>query len=143
MSKFLLSIFASIFIVSVSFAGKVAIINMQQVIKESKAGKEIQETLNKKVEELKKEIEKRQASGKNQENLQKYVFEKQQELNQLRQKMASKFMEMLRKAVSEFAKKYNYDLVLDQSPIIYGNKSLNKTEEFIKFFNTYYKKHKK
>ncbi len=143
MFKFLATVFASIFIVSISFAGKVAIIDMQQVIKESKAGKEVQETLNKKVEELKKEIEKKQASGEKQENLQKYVFEKQQELNQLREKMASNFMDMLKKAVSEFAKKYNYDLVLDQSPIIYGNKDLNKTAEFIKFFDKYYKKHKK
>lgn len=143
MFKILTGFLASVFIFSFSFAGGVAIINMQKVIKESKAGKEIQQTLNKKVEQLKKELEKKQASGKKQQELQKYLFEKQQELNQLRQKMASNFMDMLEKAVKEFAKKYNYDLVLDQSPIIYGNKSLNKTTEFIQFFDNYYKTHKK
>ncbi len=143
MLRSLLSLFTVLILLTTSFAGNVAILNMQKVIKESKAGKAIQSMLDKKVQELKKEVEKKQAAGEKAEDIQKFIFEKQQELNQLRQKKANEFMSILEKAVKEFAKKYNYDLVLDESPIIYGNRSLNKTEQFIKFFDKYYSTHKK
>ncbi len=142
MFRFIFSFLAVFFLFSASIAGNVAFIDMQKVIKESDAGKEIQSTLDKKVQELKKEIEKKQSSGEDQQKLQKFMLEKQRELNELRQKLADKFMKTLENAVKEFSKKYGYDLILDKTPIVYGNKSLNKTAEFLKFFNEYYKKHK-
>ncbi len=142
MFRYALSLMLSVFIFSVSFAGNVAFIDMQKVIKESKAGKEIQSKLDKKLEQLKKEIEQKQKSGEDQQKLQKFMMEKQRELNKMRKEMADKFMKTLENAIKEFSKKYGYDLILDKTPIVYGNKSLNKTAEFLKFFDEYYKKHK-
>ncbi len=142
MLRTLTAFMAFLFFVSASFAGKVAFIDMQYVLKNSLAGKEVQNTLDKKVEQLKKELEKKQSTEKDQQKLQQFMLEKQRELNQLRQKMADKFMKLLEGAVKEFSKKNGYDLILDKTPVIYGNKKLNKTKEFLNFFNNYYKKHK-
>ncbi|NPA53115.1 MAG: OmpH family outer membrane protein [Aquificae bacterium] len=142
MFKFILSVILVILSYSFSFAGKIAFIDMQKVLNESVAGKEIQNTLNKKVEKLKKEIERKQAAGESQQALQKFMMEKQRELNKLRQQLADKFMKVLESAIKDFSKRYGYDLILDKTPIIYGNKSLNKTAEFLNFFNNYYKRHK-
>ncbi len=142
MFKLILSSVFSLVIFSAVLAQSIVFIDMQQVVSQSQAGKEIQGKLNKEVEKLKKEIESKQAKGEKQEKLQKLIIEKQKELNRMRQEMAGKFMKILEKAVKEFSQKNGYDLVLDKNPIIYGSSKLNKTKEFLNFFNNYYKKHK-
>ncbi len=143
MFKVFLSAVFTLFLFTASFAGKIAFVDMQKIVTESEAGKEIQSKLNKEVETFKKQIEEKQAKGEKQEKLQKMILQKQKELNKMRQEMAGNFMNLLEKAVKAYAQKYGYDLVLDKNPIIYGNAKLNKTSEFLKFFNEYYKKNKK
>ncbi|NPA12421.1 MAG: OmpH family outer membrane protein [Aquificae bacterium] len=139
MFKFLRLFLPLLFLVSLSY-GKEAVvyIDMQKVAESSKAGLSIQSELKAMVENLKKEIEKKKKEGATDTQIQAFIQEKQKELNQRRNQLIQKFMTNLQKALGEYAKQKGYKLILTKEIILYGKPQLDKTQDFIKFFDKKY-----
>lgn len=142
MLRIIYSFLAAVLIFSMGVAAeaKIVFIDIQKVATSSKAGLAAQAELETKAKKFKEEIEKKQKSGESQAQLQAFAEEKQKELMKARQKIAQDFMKKLQKAIEEYAKQKGYKLILEKNSILYGKPELDKTEEFLKFFNSKYGK---
>ena len=49
-------------------------------------------------------------------------------------------MNLVQKNLDAFAKAKNYSLILDKQAVLYGKPELDKTDEFLKFFDSNYEK---
>ena len=141
MLKIFYSFMMSLFIFSLSIAAeKIVVIDVQKVVTTSKTGQKAQAEIEKAAQKLKSEIEKKQKSGASQSNMQTFIQEKQQELLKKRQEVAQQFMKKLQEAIKEYASKNGYTLVLDKGSTLYTKPELDKTQDFIKFFDSKYGK---
>ena len=137
MKKVLLSVLLLMFTVSLSFAQQIVFIDIKTIVEKSEAGKEAQKFIETKAKLIK------QGDMKAQQELQQLAQQKQQELVKRRQEIIQDFMGKVEEALNKFAKKNNFLLVLDKQAVLYGKPELDKTDEFLKFFNEEYKKGKK
>jgi Skp family chaperone for outer membrane proteins len=149
----------------VSFAKelKIGYLNFLEVFNEYKKTKDYDETLNKKAEIKEKElrgkeseIEKMQSKlnvlkdkekEKEQKNVEKAAQEflqlKRQSLIDLKKEKDEKMKEIIEdidKAIKDYAKKNNFDLVVHGSAVLYGNNSMDITEDILKIMNSSGKK---
>jgi len=133
----------SVFIFSFANAvEKIAVIDIQKVVEQSKAGKEAQQLLEKQARMAQQEIQAKAQAG-NQQEAQALAAKKQQELMQKRQQLIERFMNTVQNALRSYAKQRGYQLVLDKQAILYNKPEFDKTEDFINFFNKEYAKGKK
>ncbi len=147
MFKTVSSLILSLFIFSFSFAvgEKLVYINVQKIINESAAGKDAQKVLEEAAKKAQAMLEAKAKSipktdQKAQQELQMLAAQKQQEILQKRQEIADKFMKLVQDALDRFAKQKGYLLVVDKQTVLYGKPNLDKTEEFLAYFNAQYKK---
>lgn len=141
MLKVFYSLLVGLFIFSVSLAAeKIVVIDVQEVVTNSKTGKAAQSEIEKVAKKLQMEIENKQKAGASQANIQEFIQQKQQELLKKRQEVAQHFMKRLQEAIKEYALKNGYTLVLDKGSTIYTKPELDKTQDFIKFFDKKYGK---
>ncbi len=137
----------SLLIFNFSFAAseKLVYINVQKIINESAAGKDAQKVLEEAAKKAQQMLEaKAKATSKTdqkaQQELQMLAAQKQQEILQKRQEIADKFMKLVQDSLNRFAKQKGYLLVVDKQTVLYGKPNLDKTEEFLAYFNAQYKK---
>lgn len=141
MFRYLLSVMLVFTFFSVSFAQeKIVFIDIQEVVTSSKAGISAQAQLEAQAKKFQEEIEKKQKAGESPSQIQAFAEEKQKVLIQKRQEIAEKFMKTLQKAITEYSKEKGYKLVLDKNSLLYGKPELDKTNEFLKFFDEKYSK---
>lgn len=144
--------------------GKVAMVDMQRVLNETKAGRKArkelessskvkQQKLDKKRAKLEADAAKlQQMSGQQlaaaQEKLQQESMELQSMLYTLEQELAEQHSKLLEKMyrnsqdiVTDLAKKHSLDMVLvkDQMTVIYTKKSLDITDEVVKLYDQRHK----
>ncbi len=140
MLKHLYLFVLSVFIFSLATAGeKLAVIDIQKVVEQSKAGKEAQQLLEKQARMAQQEIQAKAQAG-NQQEAQALAAKKQQELMQKRQELIEKFMDTVQKALEKFAKQNGYQIVLDKQAVLYNKPEFDKTQDFINFFDKEYSK---
>jgi len=77
---------------------------------------------------------------KSQEEFQSFAIQKQQEVLKRRDELLGQFMSLVQKNLDAFAKAKNYSLILDKQAVLYGKPELDKTDEFLKFFDSNYEK---
>jgi outer membrane protein len=143
---------------------KVALVDMQRVLNETKQGKKARSKLEKSSEAKSKKLESKrtkleaemkQAEGKSgaelaaaQEKLQRDYMELQQMHMQLQQDLAVQENELLEQiyknsqsVVNGLAKEYGVDVVLirDESTVLYADKSMDVTAELVKRYDKKYK----
>jgi len=136
----------SVFTLSVANE-KVVYIDIKKVFMDSKAGIDIKNYLQKKADEARNYIQtKASLIDKNNpqamQELQQEAMQKQQEINELQQRVVSKFTDFIKNAVDEFAKKNGYELVVDKQAVLFGQDKYDKTKEFLTFFDEKYQKEK-
>ncbi len=141
------ALFLSLFIFSFSLAAseKLVYINVQKIINESLAGKDAQKVLEEAAKKAQAMLEAKaktipKTDQKAQQELQMLAAQKQQEILQKRQEIADKFMKIVQDSLNRFAKQRGYLLVVDKQTVLYGKPQLDKTEEFLAYFNAQYKK---
>jgi len=117
---------------------KIVYIDIQKVVASSKAGISAQTELESQAKKFKEEIEKKQSAGETPAQVQAFAEEKQKELMKKRQEIAEKFMETLRKAITEYSKSKGFKLVLDKNSLLYGKPELDMTQDFLKYFDEKY-----
>lgn len=157
---FLVAFFVMCSFCSVSFAKEIKIgyLNFLEVFNEYKKTKDYDETLNKKAEvkekELKvkeSEIEKMQSKlnvlkdkekEKEQKNVEKAAQEflqlKRQSLIDLKKEKDEKMKEIIEdidKAIKDYSKKNNFDLVVHGSAVLYGDSAMDITQDILKIIN--------
>ncbi|RUM47285.1 MAG: hypothetical protein DSY47_07030 [Hydrogenothermus sp.] len=126
---------------------KVVYIDIKKVFIQSKAGVDIKNYLQKKADEARNYIQtKASLVDKNNpqamQELQQEAMKKQQEINELQQRIVNKFTNFIKNAVDEFAKKNGYELVVDKQAVLFGQDKYDKTKEFLTFFDEKYQKEK-
>lgn len=161
----LVAFFVACSFCSVSFAKdlKIGYLNFLEVFNEYKKTKDYDETLNKKAEvkekELKvkeSEIEKMQSKlnvlkdkdkDKEQKNLEKatqdFIQLKRQSLIDLRKEKDEKMKEIIEdidKTIKDYSKKNNFDLVIHGSAVLYGDNTMDITQDILKIINSPAKK---
>ena len=144
-------------------ATRVALIRMQEAIKDTKDGKKAETTLRKEIDDRQKKL---QAEGQKiqaameelrkqgmvmdeksrtekEQNIQRQVmaFEEskmrnQQEFAKRDQEISEPIIKKLRGIVSEIAKEKGYTLVIDNSSVVYGDTSDDITDEVIKRYDS-------
>ncbi|WP_457621485.1 OmpH family outer membrane protein [Persephonella sp.] len=134
-----LLMFLSFYNLSVAGEG-IVYIDIQKVVSQSAAGKEAQSVLEREAQKFQEELQKKQQAGEPQSQLQAYAAEKQQELMRKRQELAEKFMRLLQENIQKFSKDKGYSLVVDKQSLLYANPKYDRTEEFLKYFDSKYKK---
>ncbi|MDD4182590.1 MAG: OmpH family outer membrane protein [Candidatus Omnitrophica bacterium] len=157
---FLVAFFVACSFCSVSFAKdlKIGYLNFLEVFNEYKKTKDYDETLNKKAEvkekELKvkeSEIEKMQSKlnvlkDKEKEKQQKDVEKAAQEFIQLKRQSLidlkkekdermKEIIEDIDKAIKDYSKKNNFDLVIHGSAVLYGDNAMDITQDILKIVN--------
>ncbi len=159
MHKYIIIFFFLINISNISLAQeKIVFINVNYIFANSIAGKEANESLEKKVQNLEKEISKfssdintdkeKLAKQKNIlseedfkikfETIDKEISEfnkkikvRNNEIIDLKKKIQSKFAEELRKILSEYSTKNSIELILKQENVLIGSNELNITKEIL------------
>jgi outer membrane protein len=141
----------------------VALIRMQEAIKDTKDGKKAESTLKKEIEERQKKLqaegekiqkamedlrkqgmvmdEKSRAEKESTIQRQVQGFEEskmrnQQEFQKRDQEISEPIIKKLRSIVGEIAKEKSYTLVIDTSSVIYANDQDDITDEVIKRYDT-------
>lgn len=147
---------------SASSTTHVALIRMQEAIKDTKDGKKAESTLKKEIEDRQKKLqaegekiqkamedlrkqgmvmdEKSRAEKESQIQRQVQGFEEskmrnQQEFQKRDQEISEPIIKKLRSIVSEIAKEKSYTLVIDTSSVIYANDQDDITDEVIKRYD--------
>ena len=144
--------------------GKIAVVDMQRILNETKAGKKARKDLEtssaakqKKLDKLRKKLEqdqvklgslKGQALAQAQEKLQADYYELQSMYMTLQQELAEqeartldKMYKNCQKLAKQLAKDFSLDLVLirDQTTVLYVGKGIDLTDEVIKRYDKAYK----
>lgn len=143
---------------------KIALVDMQKVLNDTKQGKKARTKLEKSSEAKAKKLEQKRAKlekemsaaqslqgaalAKAQEDLQRQYMELQQMYMQLQQDLAQQEGELLEQIyknsqslVGDLAKEYGVDLVLirDESTVIYAASGMDITKELVKRYDAKYK----
>jgi outer membrane protein len=125
-------------------AKDIVFIDTPTVVNNSKAGKDAQKLLEEAGKKAQAEIEAKQKTlkqdQKSQEEFQSFAIQKQQEVLKRRDELLGQFMNLVQKNLDAFAKAKNYSLILDKQAVLYGKPELDKTDEFLKFFDSNYEK---
>jgi len=157
---FLVALFVTCSFCSGAFAKdlKIGYLNFLEVFNEYKKTKDYDEILNKKAEAKEKElkakeseIEKMQSKlnvlkekekEKEQKNFEKaaqgFLQLKRQSLIDLKKEKDEKMKEIIEdidKAIKDYSKKNNFDLVVHGSAVLYGNNAMDITQEILKIVN--------
>lgn len=157
--KIFLAVILSFFIINSANATEFAILDLERIIKESKAMKDIQNKVNKKQEDYQKEVNKKQTELENEQKvieskknvLSKEGFEKevqkfekklddlktmidrkQNTLKKASMESMSKVNEIIKEIIAEISKDKNYDAIIPASQTIYYADGLDITEEVLK-----------
>ena len=157
--KIFAAVILSFFIVNSAYATEFAILDLERIIKESKAMKDIQNKVNKKQEDYQKEVNKKQTeleseqkiieSKKNvlskegfEKEVQKFekklddlktmIDRKQNTLKKASMESMSKVNEIIKEIIAEISKDKNYDAIIPASQTIYYADGLDITEEVLK-----------
>jgi outer membrane protein len=122
----------------------IVFIDTQTIVNNSKAGKDAQRLLEEAGKKAQAEIEAKQKAlkqdQKSQEEFQAFAIQKQQEVLKRRDELLGQFMNLVQKNLDAFAKAKDYSLILDKQAVLYGKPELDKTDEFLKFFDSNYEK---
>jgi outer membrane protein len=125
-------------------AADIVFIDTPTIVNNSKAGKDAQKLLEEAGKKAQAEIEAKQKTlkqdQKSQEEFQAFAIQKQQEVLKRRDELLGQFMDIVQKNLDAFAKAKNYSLILDKQAVLYGKPELDKTDEFLKFFDSNYEK---
>ena len=168
MIKFFLNILIFLFFLSIkSHANVIAIVDINYIIKNSEAGKSIQQILEKDNNKFKSELKKKNESLKNEEKkiisqknvlseqefnnkiqefrdkLKKHNSEKNKNLELLNQKKAlgiSKLLENLNQILVDYSKENNFDLVVDKKYTILTKNDNDITSKVLELLNNKIKK---
>lgn len=146
MRKFLtaLSLMAFFMLSTVVKAADLAFIDVQTVVNNSKAGKDAQSLLEEAGKKAQSEVEAKQKTlkqdQKSQEEFQAFAIQKQQEVLKRRDELLGQFMKLVQENLESFAKEKNYTLIIDKQAVLYGKPELDKTQEFLNYFDTKYEK---
>jgi outer membrane protein len=125
-------------------AADIVFIDTPTIVNNSKAGKDAQKLLEEVGKKAQAEVEAKQKTlkqdQKSQEEFQAFAIQKQQEVLKRRDELLGQFMNLVQKNLDAFAKAKNYSLILDKQAALYGKPELDKTDEFLKFFDSNYEK---
>ncbi|NPA54289.1 MAG: OmpH family outer membrane protein [Aquificae bacterium] len=142
---------------------KIAVVDVQKAMLESKEGKKAKkemeqkisyykkqiDNLQKKYEEIDKQLQspvlseagkkkKLEEKKKIEEKLRNLQLQAAQELNKMKIEAEKKLVEKLKKAAERYAKRHGIDIILAKSPmagIVYANPTIDITEQIIKEMN--------
>jgi outer membrane protein len=132
------------FLSSVVKAADIVFIDVQTIVNNSKAGKDAQRLLEEAGKKAQEEVEAKQKTlkqdQKSQEEFQAFAIQKQQEVLKRRDELLSQFMNMVQQSLEKFAKEKNYSLIIDKQAVLYGKPELDKTQEFLTYFDSQYEK---
>ncbi len=147
MKKFLLSFLVLFFVLTFAKAADIVFVDVQTIVNNSQAGKDAQKILSEVGEKAKAEVEAKQKSlkqdQKSQEEFQSFAIEKQQQVLKRRDELLSQFMKLVQTNLESFAKANKYSLIVDKQAVLYGKPELDKTNEFLKYFDENYSKGEK
>jgi outer membrane protein len=125
-------------------AEDIVFVDVPAIVNNSKASKDAQKLLEEAGKKAQAEIEAKQKTlnqdQKSQEEFQAFAIQKQQEVLKRRDELLGQFMNLVQKNLDAFAKARNYSLILDKQAVLYGKPELDKTDEFLKFFDSNYEK---
>ncbi|WP_028951089.1 OmpH family outer membrane protein [Sulfurihydrogenibium subterraneum] len=146
MKKFV-AVLSVVFFMALSVAVKAAdlvFIDVQPVVNNSKAGKDAQALLEEAGKKAQAEVEAKQKTlkqdQKSQEEFQAFAIQKQQEVLKRRDELLGQFMKLVQENLESFAKEKNYSLIIDKQAVLYGKPELDKTQEFLNYFDSKYEK---
>ncbi|WP_297890463.1 OmpH family outer membrane protein [Sulfurihydrogenibium sp.] len=146
MKKVLGSFLVAVFLILSGFAkaADIVFIDVQTIVNNSKAGKDAQSLLEESGKKAQAEVEARQKTvkqdQKSQEEFQAFAIQKQQEVLKRRDELLSQFMKLVQENLESFAKEKNYNLIIDKQAVLYGKPELDKTQEFLTYFDSKYEK---
>lgn len=141
-----------LFVVMVVFAGvskaaEIVFIDVQAIVNQSKAGKDAQAVLEEAGKKAQAEVEAKQKNLKNdqksQEEFQAFAINKQQEVLKKRDELLQKFMKLVQESLESYGKSKGYQIIIDKQAVLYGKPELDKTNEFLKYFDANYEKGEK
>ncbi|ADL13684.1 OmpH family outer membrane protein [Acetohalobium arabaticum] len=99
---------------------KVAVVNMQEIVKKSSRIQNYQEQLDNKLQNLQTEYESELENIENEEKLEQKRQEAYQESQEIKSKIESKVKKDIQKAIAKVAEDNRIDVVLDQNNVKYG-----------------------
>ncbi|MDM7273819.1 OmpH family outer membrane protein [Sulfurihydrogenibium azorense] len=146
MKKFVavLSVFLLMALSMIVKAADIVFIDVQAVVNNSKAGKDAQALLEEAGKKAQAEVEAKQKTlkqdQKSQEEFQAFAIQKQQEVLKRRDELLGQFMKLVQDNLESFAKEKNYSLIVDKQAVLYGKPELDKTQEFLNYFDSKYEK---
>lgn len=143
-----LAFFFSIFVLfGYSKAVEVVYIDVQTIVNQSKAGRDAQSVLEEIGKKAQAEVDAKQKTLKNdqksQEEFQAFAIGKQQEVLKKRDELFQKFMKIFQESLESYGKSKGYSVIIDKQAVLYGKQELDKTEEFLKYFDASYEKGEK
>jgi Skp family chaperone for outer membrane proteins len=140
-------------------ASNIAILDLEKIIKESKAMRDIQNKVNKRQDEYQKEVTKKQNDLENEQksieakktvlskdgfekevqkfekkvdDLKTYVDRKQNSLKKASMESMSKVNEIIKEIIGEISKDKNYEVIIPASQTVFFEDSLDISEEVLK-----------
>lgn len=134
-------------VVGFSKASEIVFIDVQTIVNQSKAGKDAQAVLEEAGRKAQAEVEAKQKTLKNdqkaQEEFQAFAINKQQEILKKRDELLQKFMRLVQTNLESYGKAKGYSVIIDKQAVLYGKPELDKTDEFLKYFDSNYEKGEK
>lgn len=157
--KFFTITLISVISINNANASNIAILDLEKIIKESKAMKDIQGKVNKKQDEYQKEVSKKQHDleseqktiegkktilskdgfekevqkfEKKVDDLKTYVDRKQNSLKKASMESMSKVNEIIKEIIADIAKDKNYEVIIPASQTVFFNEALDISEEVLK-----------
>ncbi|MEZ0323081.1 MAG: OmpH family outer membrane protein [Hydrogenothermaceae bacterium] len=147
MKKVFFSVFLTVVMFGISKAAEIVFIDVQTIVNQSKAGKDAQALLEEAGKKAQAEVEAKQKSLKNdqkaQEEFQAFAIQKQQEVLKRRDELLQKFMKLVQENLESYGKSKGYSIIIDKQAVLYGKPELDKTDEFLKYFDSNYEKGEK
>lgn len=147
MKKFYSLLLGLLLFVGVSKAAEIVFIDVQAIVNQSKAGKDAQALLDEVGKKAQAEVEAKQKTLKNdqksQEEFQTFAINKQQEVLKKRDELFQKFMKLVQDNLESYGKSKGYAVIIDKQAVLYGKPELEKTDEFLKYFDANYEKGEK
>ena len=158
-NKIVLTILFAVLTITNSNASSIGILDLEKIIKDSKAMRDIQNKVNKKQDEYQKEVSKKQTDLENEQktiegkksvlskdgfekevqkfekkvdDLKTFVDRKQNSLKKASMESMSKVNENIKEIIGEIAKDKNFDVIIPASQTVYYADSLDITEEVLK-----------
>lgn len=147
MRRLTVLLFVVLFMFGYSKAAEVVFIDIQVIVNQSKAGKDAQGILEEVGKKAQSEVESKQKALKNdqksQEEFQAFAISKQQEVLKKRDELLQKFMKIVQENLESYGRAKGYSIIIDKQAVLYGKTELDKTDEFLKYFDSNYEKGEK